>query len=149
MKVIFVKDLKGQGKKGEVKEVKDGYGMNFLIKNGYAVRATDGSLIRLQKENEEHALEENLQIREKEAEKRKLEKEKIIFLAKTGKDGRMFGTVTSKQIKEKLDTLGYKIDKKNIHMDHSLDTLGVHQVQIVLHKKVFANIDIQITTNTK
>lgn len=149
MKVIFVKDLKGQGKKGEVKEVKDGYGMNFLIKNGYAVRATDGSLTRLQKENEEHALEENLQIREKEAEKRKLEKEKIIFLAKTGKDGRMFGTVTSKQIKEKLDTLGYKIDKKNIHMDHSLDTLGVHQVQIVLHKKVFANIDIQIITNTK
>lgn len=144
MKVIFIKDLKGQGKKGEVKEVKDGYGMNFLIKNGYAIKATDGSLTRLQKENEENALEENLLIKEKEAQKKQLQKEKIVFSAKTGKDGRMFGTITSKQIKEKLNDLGYQIDKKLIHMDHIIDSLGVHIVKIELHKKVIAEIKVQV-----
>ena len=144
MKVIFVKDLKGQGKKGEVKEVKDGYGMNFLIKNGYAIKATDGSLTRLKKENEENALEENLLIKEKETESKNLAKEKIVFTAKTGKDGRMFGTITSKQIKEKLDELGYKIDKKAIHLDHTIDSLGVHIVEIEIHKKVIAKENVQV-----
>ncbi len=146
MKVIFIKDLKGQGKKGEVKEVKDGYGMNFLIKNGYAIKATDGSLTRLQKENEENALEENLLIKEKEAEKNQLQKEKIEFFVKTGKDGRIFGTITTKQIKEKLNDLGYKIDKKLIFMDHTIDSLGVHVVKIELHKKVVAEVKIQVSS---
>ena len=146
MKVIFIKDLKGQGKKGEVKEVKDGYGMNFLIKNGYAIKATDGSLTRLQKENEANALEENLLIKEKEAEKNQLQKEKIEFFVKTGKDGRIFGTITTKQIKEKLNDLGYKIDKKLIFMDHTIDSLGVHVVKIELHKKVVAEVKIQVSS---
>ena len=60
MKIIFIKDVKGQGKKGEIKEVKDGYGMNYLIKNNYAVQATNQSVNRLKKEKAEHALEENL-----------------------------------------------------------------------------------------
>lgn len=144
MKVIFIKDLKGQGRKGEVKEVKDGYGMNFLIKNGYAIKATDGSINRLNKENAEHALEENLLIKDKKSEKEKLAKETLVFKMKTGKDGRVFGQVSTKQIKEELDKLGYKVDKKTIHVDHPIDTIGTHIVTITLHKQVTAELKVKV-----
>ncbi|MCI8445157.1 MAG: 50S ribosomal protein L9 [Bacilli bacterium] len=147
MKVIFIKDLKNQGKKGEVKEVKDGYGMNFLIKNGYAIRATDGSIQKLQIQNEQTALEEHLLIQEKLLEKEQLEKEQLTFSVKTGKDGKVFGTITTKQIKTKLEQLGYQIDKKAIHLDHVIASLGVHNVELELHKKVIATIKIHVIAN--
>lgn len=144
MKVIFIKDLKGQGKKGEVKEVKDGYGMNYLIKNGYAIKATDGSVNRLNRENALHALEENLLIKDKKSEQEKLAKETLTFKVKTGKDGRVFGQISTKQIKEELDKLGYKIDKKTIYLDHPIDTLGTHIVSIQLHKQVTAEVKVKV-----
>lgn len=144
MKVIFLKDVKGQGKKGEIKEVKDGYGMNFLIKNKYAVQATETSVNRLKKEKAEHALEENLLIKDMEDLKKKLEKEKIIFKAKTGNQDQMFGTISVKQIKEKLSELGYSIKKQDIHLEFPIQTLGFHEVEIELHKKVIAKIKIEI-----
>lgn len=144
MKVIFIKDVKGQGKKGEIKEVKDGYGMNYLIKNKYAVQATNTSINRLKKENAEKALEENLLIKDMEDLKKKLEKEKIVFKAKTGNQDQMFGTVSVKQIKEKLSELGYNIKKQDIHLDFPLQTLGFHEVEISLHKKVIAKIKVEI-----
>ena len=144
MKVIFIKDVKGQGKKGEVKEVKDGYGMNYLIKNKYAVQATSSSLNKLNKEKQELALEENLLIKDMEDLKRKLEKEKISFKAKTGNQDQMFGTISVKQIKEKLSELGYKIKKQDIHLEFPIQTLGFHEVEIELHKKVIAKIKIEI-----
>ena len=82
MDVIFIKDLKNQGKKGQVKTVKDGYAENFLIKNGYAVLATQTGVKRLNAENEEKRLEENLNIKNCEALKQKLEKAKRLFLNK-------------------------------------------------------------------
>lgn len=144
MKVIFLKDLKGQGKKGEIKEVKDGYGMNYLIKNGYAVKATETGVFRLKKENSEKALEENLLIKDMEVIKQKLEKEKIVFKAKTGAQDQMFGTISVKQIKEKLSELGYKIKKQDIHLEFPISTIGFHEVEIELHKKVIAKIKIEI-----
>ena len=144
MKVIFLKDVKGQGKKGEIKEVKDGYGMNFLIKNGYAVKATDTSVNRLKKETAIKALEENLLIKDMEILKQKLEKEKIIFKAKTGTNDQMFGTISVKQIKEKLKELGYDIKKQSIHIDIPIGSIGYHEVEIELHKQVIAKIKIEI-----
>lgn len=144
MKVIFIKDVRGQGKKGEIKEVKDGYGMNYLIKNNYAVQATETSVNRLKKENAEKALEENLLIKDMEVLKKKLEKEKIVFKAKTGNQDQMFGTISVKQIKEKLRELGYSIKKQDIHLEFPLQTLGFHEVEINLHKKVIAKIRVEI-----
>lgn len=144
MKVIFLKDVKGQGKQGEIKEVKDGYGMNYLIKNGYAVKATDTSVNRLNKEKAEKALEENLLVKDMEILKTKLEKEKIVFKAKTGAQDQMFGTISVKQIKEKLSELGYNIKKQDIHLEFPLSTIGFHEVDIELHKKVIAKIKIEI-----
>ena len=133
MKVIFIKDLKKQGKTGEIKEVSDGYATNYLIKNGYAVKYTKTSNERL-----------NEEIKEANKIKEKLAKENIIFEVKDGIDGKTFGNISTKQIEEKLSLLGYKIDKKKIKTDSSLNLLGCHYVKIELHKSVIAELKITI-----
>lgn len=144
MKVIFLKDVKNRGKKGEIKEVKDGYGMNFLIKNGYAVAATNTGVNRLKKEQAEAALQENLQIKECEKIKEQLEKIMIEIPVKTGEQDRVFGSVSSKQIVSELKKLGYEIDKKGIQIDGGLTSLGVHQIKITLHKTVIATVKVKL-----
>ena len=134
MQVIFLKDLKGQGKKGEIKEVSDGYAMNFLIKKGYALKKTEGSLNKL---NEQNKKEKELDLKNrKDAEKlkEKLEKLTLNFKVKESK-GKMFGSVSTKQIKEELKKLGYEIEKNNIE-NTIINTLGMHNVKIILYKDV-------------
>ena len=143
MQVIFLKDLKGQGKKGEIKEVSDGYATNFLIKKGYAIKKTSGSLNKLNIEKEEEKkLDESLR-KEALVNKEKLEKLTISFNAKAGKMDKMFGSISSKQIKEELDKLGYNIDKKNIKME-SINSFGYHDVDIILYKEVVAKIKVHV-----
>lgn len=76
--------------------------------------------------------------------KKKLEKEKIVFQTKVGEQDRMFGTISTKQIKKELNDLGYNIDKQAIKMDHPITSLGIHDVDIELHKKVIATIKIKV-----
>ena len=144
MKVIFLKDVKGQGKKNEIKEVQAGYAKNFLIKNGYAMQATSANTSKVQKQVSEEALEENLLIKDLEVLKSKLQKEKIVFKVQTGKNEMMFGKISTKQIKEKLNELGYKIDKTMIQLDHNIVSLGTHNIEIELHKKVIATVKINV-----
>lgn len=140
MKVIFIKNLKGQGKVNDIKEVKDGYAINFLIKNGYAVAYTKGSVNRLNNELADYEKKEKENIASAESLKEKLEKEKIEFIVKTGKDGRVFGSISSKNISDKLTKKGYNITKKDIIVNDNLNTLGSFFVEINLHKKVKAKI---------
>ena len=144
MKVIFIKDLKGQGKKGEIKEVSDGYANNFLIKNGYAVQATNTGVNRLKKETAEAELQENLLIKECENVKQQLEKMTLKIPVKTGEGDRVFGSVSTKQIVSELKKQGIEIDKKGIIIDGSLTSLGVHKVKVELHKKVIAELKVQL-----
>lgn len=144
MKVIFLKDVKGQGKKNEIKEVKDGYAQNFLIKNKYAVAATDTNLKQVGRQVAEQALEENLKIKELQAVKEKLEKEKFVFKVQTGKSEMMFGQISSKQIKKSLDEKGYTVSKTQIKMDHPITSLGMHEVVLELHKQVSAAIKVKV-----
>ena len=142
MKVIFIKDLKKQGKVNEIKEVSDGYATNFLIKNGYAVKYTKTSNDILNKSIKDAAIEEEKQIKEATKLKTELEKKEIVFNVKSGSDGRTFGSISTKQIAEKLTELGYKIDKKQMEVDVPLNVLGTHFVKINLHKKVMCNLKI-------
>lgn len=144
MKVIFTKDVKGQGKKNEIKEVSDGYGQNFLIKNSYAVLATPKNIKNLKVKLENQQLEEDLEIKEMNKLKNQLEKEKFIFQVKTGKQDMIFGTISIKQIKNELVKKGYVIDKTQIKIDCPITALGIHNVKIQLHKKVLATIKIQV-----
>ena len=142
MKVIFLKDVKGQGKKDDIKEVKDGYAENFLIKNGYAIKYSSRSKEILDNQIEDRNEKEKALIKECEEIKRKLESKTYTFKVKSGKEGKVFGSVSSKQISDELNKLGFKIDKKKILLDGALTTLGYHNVKIELHKKVIAEIKI-------
>ena len=142
MKVIFVKDLKGQGKKNEIKEVKDGYAQNFLIKNGYAVMANTENIKSHELDLRNQEKEELKLIEECNVIKNKIEKEMIIFKVKTGTNGKVFGIISSKAINDELNKLGYKIDKKNIILDNQLSSLGTYDVKIKLHKKVTAILKV-------
>lgn len=144
MKVIFIKDVKGQGKKGEIKEVKDGYAKNFLIKNGYAVNYTSRSKEILDIQNKEKADNEAQEIKKCEDIKKKLKDKVITFKVKTGKDDMVFGTISTKQIQSELDKMGFKIDKKKILIDTPINSLGYHEVAVQLHKKVVAKVTVHL-----
>lgn len=144
MQVIFIKDLKKQAKKGEIKNVKDGYAENFLIKNGYAVVANQNNLKSLEKEKNEEAKEQAE--KEKNAEELKKQLEGIVIEIKvnTGAGDKVFGTISPKQIKEKLQEKGYKIEKRQILLDSPISSLGFHNIKIELYNKIFAKIKIHV-----
>lgn len=142
MRVIFIKDLKGQGKKGEIKTVKDGYGENFLIKNGYAVAYTERNVKKLETEKLA-VLEEKAHLRDEALNiKDKIDKLNLSFSVSVGKEDRMFGSVTAKQISEELNKKGYKIDRKQIKTEN-ITTLGFHNVEIELYKDIKSILKIE------
>lgn len=142
MKVILLQDVKKQGKKDDVIEVSDGYAQNYLIKRGLAVRYTTGSKAILEKELEEKDSKEQDLIKNANLIKKQIEKVELTFKVKTGKEGKMFGTITSKQITEELSKKDIKIDRKMIKINVPIDSLGTHNVNINLHKKVQAKAKI-------
>ena len=144
MEVIFLKDVKGQGKKGEIKKVKDGYAINYLIKNNLAVAKTEKGLEILAKEKKEAKIKEDNDIALANELKAKLEKVVLTFKLKAGEKDKVFGSISTKQIKEELDKLGYNIDKKDIVLDHAISSLGIHDVSINLYKKINATIRIKV-----
>lgn len=144
MQVILLKDVKGQGKKDEIIDVKPGYGMNYLVKNGYAVLATKTGVQRLEKEISNRKEQEKELIASCEKIKEKLTKETLIFKVKTSKDGRVFGSVSTKQISDELKKKNYDIDKKKINLSVPLSSLGFYDVEIQLHKSVVAIIKVQL-----
>ena len=143
MQVIFLKDLRGQGKKGEIKEVADGYAMNFLIKKGYAVKKTETSLNKLNIEKENNRLLDEKNTKEAKELADKLKKVTITFTAKAGAGDKMFGSISSKQIKEELDKLGYKFDKKQISSE-TINCFGYHNVDINIYKNIIGTIRVEV-----
>ena len=139
MQVIFIKDLKKQGKKGEIKTVKDGYAENYLIKNGYAIPVNEKNMKALEREKKD---EKNTS--EAKVLKEKLEKETLEFKVRTGEGDRVFGSVSVKQIKEELSKKNYKIDKSQIIIDNPIASLGFHYVTIELYQKISAKVKVHV-----
>ncbi|MCB5154263.1 50S ribosomal protein L9 [Streptococcus mutans] len=147
MKVIFLADVKGKGKRGEVKEVPTGYAQNFLIKKNLAKEATKQAINELKgkQKSEEKAQAELLA--EAKAVKVKLEQESTLvqFSEKVGPDGRTFGSITSKKISEELNKqFGIKLDKRYIKLDHPIRTIGLIEIPVKLHKDIDGIIKLQI-----
>lgn len=147
MKIILIDNVKGTGNKDEVKEVKDGYG-SFLIKNKKAVLYSTKSNEVLNTQIKDRNDKEEQLILECTNIKNKLEKDTLEFLVKTGNDGKVFGSISSKQISEELKKKGYNIDKKLIDREN-LNTLGSHTVTINLHKKVVAHLNVVLKAGGK
>ena len=144
MQVIFIKDLKKQGKKGEIKTVKDGYAENFLIKNGYAIPVNEQNMKTLEREKKNEKELDLKNQKEAESTKAKLEKETLEFKVRTGEEDRVFGSISVKQIKEALSSKGYKIDKSQIVIENQISSLGFHYVTIELYHKIKAKIKIHV-----
>ncbi|MBE6157676.1 MAG: 50S ribosomal protein L9 [Firmicutes bacterium] len=144
MEVIFIKDLKNQGKKGQVKKVKDGYAENFLIKNGYAVIKTKENLAKLERDNK--AKEKEVAEKKATAEelKKKLDNVTLEFKVKTGEGDKVFGSISIKQIKEGLKEKGFSIEKNQIEVTNTISSLGFHNVNINLYPKVIAKIKVHV-----
>lgn len=145
MKVIFLKDVKGQGKKGQVKEVSEGYARNFLIPRGLAAAANEGNLKQLEQLNKAQSRRKEQEKAEAEKQAAEIAKLKLEFRVKAGEGGRLFGSITSKQIAEELAKHGFKIDKRKITLDDSIRTLGITKVQLRLHPEVTATVNVQVT----
>ena len=143
MRVILLEDVKKQGKKDDIINVKDGYGM-YLINNKKAVLETKGSSKVLKKQTDEALEKENLIIKECEEIKDKLSKMTLKFKVKTGKDGKVFGQISTKQISSELLKKGIDIDKKKIKIDVPINKIGATNVKIMLHKKVEATLKIEL-----
>jgi large subunit ribosomal protein L9 len=144
MKVIFMQDVKGKGKKGEVKNVSEGYARNYLLPNNLAKEATKGNMKNLEqkKKSQEKVAEEEHQQALKL--KDEIEKLTIDFTTKAGEGGRLFGSITSKQIAEELKKKNYKVDKRKIELSDPIRTLGFTNVPIKLHPDVTATVKVQV-----
>lgn len=145
MKVIFLKDVKGKGKKGEVKNVADGYAHNFLLKQGLAVEANQANVSSLnaqKKKEEKHAEEELAEAKELKA---TIDEITVELTAKSGEGGRLFGSITSKQIAEELQKKhGIKIDKRKLELEDAIRSLGYTKVPVKLHTEVTATLNVHI-----
>ncbi|UJL46388.1 50S ribosomal protein L9 [Virgibacillus sp. NKC19-16] len=146
MKVIFLKDVKGKGNKGEVKNVSDGYARNYLLKNNIAQEATPGNLKALEAKQRKDAQQEQKVKEEAMDLKDTLADLDVELKAKSGDNGRLFGSITSKHIAESLEKdHGYKIDKRKIELDEPIRALGYTTVPVKLHPEVSGSVTVHVT----
>ncbi|EQA3594249.1 50S ribosomal protein L9 [Enterococcus hirae] len=147
MKVIFLQDVKGKGKKGDVKEVPNGYAQNFLLKNNLAKEANKSSISQLAGQKKAQEKQEAEILEEAKELKGFLEKEETVveLKAKAGEDGRLFGSIPSKQIAEGLNKqYKVKLDKRKIELNNPIRTLGYTNVPVKLHHEVTATIKVHV-----
>ncbi|WP_373230340.1 50S ribosomal protein L9 [Cohnella sp.] len=144
MKVIFLQDVKGQGKKGEVKEVSEGYARNFLLPKGVVQIATEGAKKSLDQMAASAAKKKEQEKDEFKALAAKLSEMTVIIKAKAGEGGRLFGAITSKQIAEALEGHKIKIDKRKIELDDPIRVLGVTKVTVKLYPDVKGTLNVQV-----
>lgn len=145
MKVIFLQDVKGQGKKGEIKNVSDGYAKNFLLPKGAAVEANNANLNDIKGKNESVEYKKEQDILHANELKDKLSKITINLSAKIGANGKLFGSITSKEIAEELKKKeGIDIDKRKFQMDDAIKTPGSFNIDIKLHPGIVGKLKVNV-----
>lgn len=147
MKVVLLADVKGTGKKGEIKEVADGYAKNFLIKTGKARVADKGAISENKMRKASNDYHKEMEKQSAQELGKKMNNIKLVVGIKCGENGKTFGSITSKEISEGLAKLGYEIDKRKIELKEPLKTIGNYQISIKLHPEVTAKINLEIVGN--
>ena len=146
MEVILLEDVKSLGKKGDKVKVSDGYARNHILPKKLGIEATPKNLndLKLKKANEEKVAKQILE--EAKAFAKELEDKQVELKIKTGKDGRTFGSISTKEIATAAkEQLGYDIDKKKMHLADAIKSPGVFHVSIKLHTKVVGELKVHVT----
>ena len=145
MKVLLIKDVASLGKAGEVKEVKDGYGRNFLIKKGLAKLATDEVIKKWQQEQKEKEQILKNELKKANELREAIENLKLTIKHKAGENGHLFGSITNKEIANELKKqFNIQIDKKQIHLKKAIKMLGIYNIDCKLGHGVHANLKIDV-----
>jgi large subunit ribosomal protein L9 len=144
MQIILLDDVEDLGEQGEVHEVADGYGRNYLIPQGLARVATDGAIRQLRDEQQQQARKEAVKQEQAEELKDELEDMQVVFTAKVGEDNRIFGTVTTQQIAVELSNRGFDIDRRDIDLDEDIRFVGAYTATIDVGHDISATLDIQV-----
>lgn len=146
MIVILNRDVKGTGKAGEIVKVSDGYARNMLLPKGYATEATEGNVRNLEKQK---ALMEQKRAEDKAAAQKtaeKLAEAKIVIRTKSGEGGRLFGSITSKDIADAVkEQLQISLDKKKIQMNNPIKNIGTFTVDVKLYSEVTGQLTVEVT----
>ena len=145
MKVIFLQDVKGSGKKGELKEVSDGYARNMLLKKGLAVEATPENLNKLegQKASAQHKID--VEKAAAQENKTKLDGNKVVIKAKAGTGGRLFGSVTAANVAQAVaEQYGVQLDKKKITLKSEIKAFGTFSAEIRLYTGISATVTVEV-----
>lgn len=145
MEVIFIKDLKGQGKAGDKKNISDGYAKNFLIPKGYAVEANAANLNNLKGKKDSEAFKKQQELENAQKIKEQLETITVVIKAKSGDNGKIFGSVTSKDIADILSKEhSLSIDKKKIVLPDGIKELGIFDIEVKLYPSVTGKIKLRV-----
>ncbi len=144
MKVILIEELRGLGSRGDVVSVKDGYARNFLIPKKLAREATRGNLKAVEQERKKWALLANQERDAAQKAADSVKGVKITVTKRVGEHGQLFGSVTANEIADALEAKGVNVDKRRIELSSPIKTLGVHDVEVRLHKDVTAHIQVEV-----
>lgn len=144
MKVVLLTDVRGTGKKGEIKEVADGYANNFLIKTGKARRADSATISENKNRQEANDFHKEMQRQEAVALGEKIKGQKISLAIKCGENGKTFGSISGKEIAEALEKFGYIVDKRKIEVPNPIKTIGNYEVVIKLHPTVSVKVQVEV-----
>ncbi len=144
MKVLLLTDVRGTGKKGEIKEVSDGYAQNFLIKTGKARKADNSAISENQTKQSATAFHKEMEKQEAIKLGAKLKGAKIVVKIKCGENGKTFGSVTTKEISEGLKKLGFEIDKRKIELKEPIKAIGIYEITAKLHPEVSSKFSLEI-----
>lgn len=145
MKVILNQDVKGKGKKGQLVEVSDGYARNFLLPKGLAKEASNTNINIMKGQNDAEAHRQQVALEEAQAQKEKMEAVEVVLTAKAGDNGKLFGSITSKDVAEALTMQHHiKIDKKKFVMPDGIKALGTTTVEVKIHQGVTGKLKVVV-----
>lgn len=144
MKVILTEEIRGLGTRGDVVNVKDGYARNFLLPKNLAREATAGNLKSVEQERKKWALLGQKEKDEAQKSATAVQGIKITVQKRVGENGQLFGSVTANEIADALEAKGIQVDKRRIELAHSIKSLGVHEVDVRLHREVTAHIKVEV-----
>lgn len=145
MKVVLLQDVKKMGKKGDVVEVSDSYGRNVLIRKGLGVEGTKANLNTAAQRQESKVFKDQVAADEAVIMAAQLKKVKVVIKVQCGEDGRIFGSVTGKDISEALEKqYKFKLEKKNIRLKSPIKTLGEYDVEVWVHQQVTSTVHVSV-----